>query len=215
MFFFQLKSFSSTNLVQCLTWIKSKIIQILRKSTNPPEQLVALLVRVGLQLCHWLVLLDEFEELCGVHLRITTVKLLQRHGETRGYNTRPPVMSVYGCVLGIVLVVRMIITVSHWVQQPRLISYVLILSGWFCVFPQPTPLASIRSYLQPTEVSQVTRLLQDGMFIWAVTSVRSLEARPALPAGLLPSCSKTGLCFFVKDGTLSRDLEDKGFWENW
>lgn len=151
MFFCQLKSFSSTNSVQWLTWIKSKITQILRKCTNPPEQLVALLVCVGLQLCHWLVLLDEFEELWGVHLRITTVKLLQRQGETRGYNARPPVMYVYGCILGLVLVVRRIITVSHWVHQsrfsqnqPERMRTYLILSGWFCVFPQPTPLASIR-----------------------------------------------------------------------
>lgn len=46
----------------------------------PPEQPVALLVGVGLQLCHRLVLLDEFEELGGVQLGIAAVKLLQRHG---------------------------------------------------------------------------------------------------------------------------------------
>lgn len=63
------------------------------KSTNRPEQVVALLVCVGVQLCHWLVLLDEFEELWGVQLRISAVKLLQRHKQMVVYISSPPVTS--------------------------------------------------------------------------------------------------------------------------
>lgn len=50
---------------------------------HPPEQLVALLVRVGLHLHDWTVVLDEFEQLGGVQLRVTVVVRLQKHGKTR------------------------------------------------------------------------------------------------------------------------------------
>lgn len=89
---------SSTNSAQ--THVKRKKnpkhLNTLRcKSPNVPEQVVALLVCVGLQLCHWLVLLDEFEELWGVQLRISAVKLLQRHGQTVVYICSPPVNSEF------------------------------------------------------------------------------------------------------------------------
>lgn len=73
------------------------------KSGNGPEQVVALLVWVGVQLCHRLVLLDEFEELCGVQLRISVVKLLQRHGQMVVYISSPPVVSEFNPFLFIAL----------------------------------------------------------------------------------------------------------------
>lgn len=45
------------------------------------EQLVALLISVGLQLHDRIILLDEFEQLGGVQLRIPIVVGLQNHTE--------------------------------------------------------------------------------------------------------------------------------------
>lgn len=51
-----------------------------KRKKKRPEQLVAFLICVGLQLHNRLILLDELEELRGVELGITIVIGLQKHG---------------------------------------------------------------------------------------------------------------------------------------
>ena len=60
-----------------------KLLLLLHRKprTHQPEQLVALLVCVGLQLHNRLILLDEFEQLWGVQLRITVVIWLREPGQ--------------------------------------------------------------------------------------------------------------------------------------
>lgn len=171
------------------------------KSTNGPEQLIALLVCVGLQLCHWLVLLDEFEELWWIQLRVTTVKLLQtdRDRQTWVYISSNHFDKVFGIWNE---------HVTNWVQWKFVHLYkctdttvnsevphatlkkkntsskcnpestILCRTGWypissnFQVILSYTSSFRIRPYLKPADVAQ---LLQLRRFIWAVASVRSME----------------------------------------